>query len=74
MELQVIQNIIYKVRGQNIMLDFDLAAMYKVETRRLKEQVKRNVERFPDDFMFQLSKAEWKEVVAICDKFVPFRF
>ena len=49
------------------MLDFDLAAMYQVETRRLKEQVKRNIERFPDDFMFQLSKSEWSELIANCD-------
>jgi ORF6N domain. len=41
--------------------------MYQVETRRLTEQVKRNIERFPNDFMFQLSKMEWKEVVANCD-------
>ena len=50
------------------MLDFDLAAMYEVETRRLKEQVKRNIDRFPNDFMFQLSKSEWIELVANCDK------
>jgi len=50
------------------MLDFDLAKRYEVETRRLKEQVRRNIERFPDDFMFQLSKHEWKELIANCDK------
>lgn len=50
-----------------VMLDFDLAEMYEIETRRLKEQVKRNLERFPLDFMFQLSKKEWKEVIAFCD-------
>lgn len=50
------------------MLDFDLAQMYQVETKRLKEQVKRNIERFPDDFMFQLSKYEWDELVANCDQ------
>ena len=68
MDLQVIQNKIYEIRGQKVMLDFDLAEMYEVETRRLKEQVKRNIERFPHDFMFQLSKSEWMELVAICDK------
>ena len=68
MELQVIQNKRYEIRGQKVMLDFDLAEMYEVETRRLKEQVKRNIERFPNDFMFQLSKSEWTELVAICDK------
>ena len=50
------------------MLDFDLAAMYGVETKRLKEAVKRNIERFPDDFMFQLTKNEWNELVANCDQ------
>ena len=50
------------------MLDFDLAELYEIETRRLKEQVKRNIERFPDDFMFQLSKSEWNELIANCDK------
>jgi len=49
------------------MFDFDLAEIYQVETRRLKEQVRRNIERFPDDFMFQLSKMEWLEVIANCD-------
>lgn len=53
MELQTIQNKIYEIRGRRVMLDFDLAQMYQVETKRLKEQVKRNIERFPDDFMFE---------------------
>ena len=57
-EIQTIQNKIYEIRGQRVMLDFDLAAMYGVETRRLNEQVKRNIERFPEDFMFQLTKGE----------------
>jgi len=67
MELQLIQNKIYVLRGILVMLDFDLASLYRVENRRLKEQVKRNIERFPSDFMFQLTKLEWQEVVAICD-------
>ena len=57
-ELQTIQSKIYEIRGQRVMLDFDLAAMYGVKTGRLNEQVKRNIERFPDDFMFQLTKGE----------------
>lgn len=57
-EVQVIQNKIYEIRGQRVMLDFDLAAMYGVKTGRLNEQVKRNIERFPEDFMFQLTKGE----------------
>lgn len=50
------------------MLDFDLAEMYNVQTKRLKEQVRRNIERFPSDFMFELTKTEWIELVAICDQ------
>ena len=58
-EIQTIQSKIYEIRGQRVMLDFDLASMYGVETRRLNEQVKRNIERFPEDFMFQLTQVEW---------------
>ena len=58
MELQVIQNRIYEIRGQKVMLDFDLAEMYGTETKRLKESVKRNIKRFPSDFMFELTKEE----------------
>jgi len=68
MELQVIQNRIYEIRGYKVMLDFDLAEMYGVQTKRLKEQVRRNIERFPKDFMFELTKKEWTELVAICDQ------
>jgi hypothetical protein len=60
MKLAIIQQKIYEIRGQNVMLDFDLAALYGVETRRLNEQVKRNIDRFPNDFMFQLNKKELK--------------
>jgi len=59
-DIQTIQNKIYEIRGQRVMLDFDLAAMYGVETKRLNEQVKRNIERFPEDFMFQLTKGEYE--------------
>ena len=58
-EIQTIQSIIYEIRGQRVMLDFDLADMYGVETRALNQAVKRNIERFPEDFMFQLTKGEW---------------
>ena len=57
-DILVIQSKIYEIRGQRVMLDRDLADMYGVETRRLNEQVKRNIERFPEDFMFQLTKGE----------------
>ena len=53
-----IQGMIYEIRGQQVMLDFDLAEMYGVETKRLKEQVRRNIERFPAEFMFELTKEE----------------
>ncbi len=59
MELQVIQTKIFKIRGQMVMLDFDLAELYEVETRRLKEAVRRNIERFPSDFMFELTRDEY---------------
>ena len=49
------------------MLDFDLAELYQVETRTLKQAVKRNLDQFPADFMFQLSKPEWQEVITNCD-------
>lgn len=59
-ELTTIQQKIHVIRGQRVMLDFDLAQAYGVETRRLNEQVKRNIERFPEDFMFQLTRGEWE--------------
>lgn len=61
-ELQLIQSKIYEIRGQKVMLDFDLAEMYEVETRVLNQAVKRNIERFPDDFMFQLTAEEWQKM------------
>jgi hypothetical protein len=68
MKLQKIETRIYEIRGERVMLDFDLATLYEVETRALKQAVKRNRDRFPDDFMFQLSKAEWQELITNCDK------
>lgn len=68
MELQVIQSKIYQIRGQKVMLDRDLADMYGVETRVLNQAVKRNIERFPEDFMFQLTNEEtenWKSQIVI---------
>ena len=67
MQLQNIQQKIYEVRDQKVMLDFDLAQLYDVENRSLKQAVKRNLDRFPNDFMFQLTKTEWKKVITICD-------
>lgn len=62
MELQTIQNRIYEIRGQKVILDFDLAILYETETKRLKEAVKRNMSRFPSDFMFELSKVEFESL------------
>ena len=59
MELQTIQSRIYEIRGQKVMLDFDLAALYETETKRLKEAVRRNIHRFPPDFMFEISREEY---------------
>ena len=59
MELQPIQSKIYEIRGQRVMLDFDLAELYQVETRTLKQAVRRNIERFPEDFMFEITESEY---------------
>jgi len=61
-ELQIIQNIIYEIRGLKVMLDSDLAALYGVEAKRLNESVRRNSKRFPADFMFQLTDEEWNSL------------
>ena len=58
-ELKHIQKMIYEIRGQKVMLDRDLAELYGIEVKRLNEAVKRNIERFPSDFMFQLTEDEW---------------
>ena len=58
-EVQMIQSMIYEVRGQKVMLDSDLAELYMVETKNLKRAVRANIERFPDDFMFELTKEEY---------------
>ena len=73
-----IEETILVVRGQRVILDMDLADLYGVTTKRLNEQVKRNRNRFPEDFIFQLTSKEKAEVVAICDylktlKFSPVR-
>ena len=56
---KAILKIIMVIRGQKVILDSDLAALYGVETKRLNEQVRRNIHKFPEDFMFQLSKESW---------------
>lgn len=67
-DLQLIQSKIYEIRGQKVMLDRDLAEMYGVETRALNQAVKRNIDRFPEDFMFQITDEElenWKSQIVI---------
>ena len=64
-----IEPLIKVIRGQQVMLDRDLATLYGVETKRLNEQVKRNMERFPERFRFQLTKEEMNELVTNCDRF-----
>ncbi len=69
-----IEQRILLIRGQKVMLDADLAVLYGTTTKRLNEQVKRNRDRFPQDFMFQLTEREKAEVVAICDHLAKLKF
>lgn len=66
--------LILLIRGQKVVMDADLAALYGVTTKRLNEQVKRNIDRFPADFVFQLSREEKLEVVANCDHLAKLKF
>ena len=60
--IRSIQNRIYEIRGERVMLDFDLAQLYEVETKALNQAVKRNSKRFPSDFMFRLTLTEWQAI------------
>jgi len=62
MDLQIIQNRIFEIRGQRVMLDVHLAELYEVETKVLKQSVRRNLDRFPEDFMFELTNNEYEEL------------
>ena len=64
MELELIKNQIHEIRGKKVMLDMDLAKIYEVETRVLKQAVRRNMDRFPDDFMFELTEEEMKNLTS----------
>lgn len=79
--IEAIKDRIYMIRGQRVMLDRDLSELYDVTTGRLNETVKRNIERFPEDFMFRLDKDEWmrlKSQIAISnrggDRALPYAF
>ncbi|MDE6711957.1 MAG: ORF6N domain-containing protein [Alistipes sp.] len=70
-ELLTIRNKIYEIRRQRVMLDFDLAAMYQIETKTLKQAVRRNIERFPEDFMFELTQDEYNSLtISLRSQFV----
>ncbi|MFA7657909.1 MAG: ORF6N domain-containing protein [Candidatus Gastranaerophilaceae bacterium] len=71
--VEIIENKIFVIRGEKVMLDRDLAQLYEIETKRLNEAVKRNIERFPAGFMFKLTKDEFKELVANCDRLSPLK-
>ena len=72
--VEAVEQRILLVRGEKVIVDADLARFYGVSTKRLNEQVKRNAERFPEDFMFQLTQEEKAEVVAVCDHLSNLRF
>ncbi len=72
--IEAIASKILVIRGHKVMIDADLAELYGVPTKRLNEQVKRNVQRFPSDFMFQLTESEKQEVVANCDHLNKLKF
>ena len=65
---ELIQSKIFEIGGHKVMFDFDLSALYHVETRTLKQAVRRNIQRFPMDFLVELSKDQWKELITVCDK------
>lgn len=71
---ELIMNKILFIRGLKVMVDSDLAELYGVTTKRLNEQVKRNIKRFPEDFMFQLTESEKQQVVANCDHLKNLKF
>ncbi|MEY4289875.1 MAG: hypothetical protein RLZZ30_1963, partial [Bacteroidota bacterium] len=64
MELTTIKNSIHEIRGKRVILDYELAKMYEVETRALKQAVRRNIDRFPEDFMFELTEVEMKNLTS----------
>ena len=84
MQISVIQNKIYEIRGQKVILDFDLAEMYGVDTRVLKQAVRRNMARFPNDFMFEMTRKEYNflrsQIVTLekgrgkFSKYLPYAF
>jgi hypothetical protein len=72
--IELVTSRIFDIRGQRVMIDSDLALLYGVTTKALNQAVKRNPERFPEDFMFQLTAAERDELVTVCDRLARLRF
>lgn len=70
---EMIENRIFLLRGRKVMIDYDLAALYSVPTKALNQAVKRNANRFPNDFMFQLDKVEKDQLVTNCDRFATLK-
>jgi hypothetical protein len=70
---EAIRSKIFSIRGKNVMVDWDLAELYGVKTKALNQAVKRNQNRFPEDFMFRLNKMEKNELVTICDRFMEMK-
>ena len=71
---ELIDRRFFVIRGQKVMIDRHLAELYQVDTRSLNQAVKRNKERFPEGFLFQLTRAEREEVITICDNLAPLRY
>ena len=69
-----VENRILLIRGEKVIIDPDLAEFYRVSTKRLREQIRRNKHRFPDDFMFKLTRAEMKEVADACSHLTNLRY
>ena len=72
-EINLIQQKIHEIRGEMVMLDFDLAFLYEVDTKTLNQAVKRNIDRFPEEFRFQLNNYELEQLVTNCDRFNPLK-
>ncbi len=72
--VEIIQQKIFLLRGERVMIDRHLAEIYSVETRILNQAVKRNMARFPREFMFQLTRQERDEVITICDDLIPLKY
>ena len=68
------ETLIFNFRGYNVMVDTDLASLYETDTKVLKQQVKRNIDRFPKDFMFQLAKEEKEQPVTNCDRLSNLKY